>query len=149
MIPAATRIETLLALRETRPNRLDSPVAEQIPATVLDAFHRETLSPCDDEQTTRFLETPTLETAPLVGTHVGPYKIEAEIARGGMGVVYRARQEGLERRVALKLISTGVLAGEEERKRFESRRRPQHSSNIPGSSRFMILVRGKVTSFFP
>ena len=62
-------------------------------------------------------DTPAPETT-LVGTQVGPYRIEAEIARGGMGVVYRARQEGLERPVALKLISTGVLAGDEERKRF-------------------------------
>lgn len=63
-------------------------------------------------------DTPTPQAAPLIGTQVGPYEIEAEIARGGMGVVYRARQEGLQRPVALKLISTGVLAGEEERKRF-------------------------------
>ncbi len=62
-------------------------------------------------------DTPAPETT-LVGTQVGPYRIEVEIARGGMGVVYRARQEGLQRPVALKLISTGVLAGDEERKRF-------------------------------
>ena len=58
------------------------------------------------------------ELTSLVGQQVGPYSIECEIARGGMGVVYRARQEGLKRPVALKLISTGVLAGEEERQRF-------------------------------
>ena len=54
----------------------------------------------------------------LVGKQVGPYQIETEIARGGMGVVYRARQQGLQRPVALKLISSGILAGDEERKRF-------------------------------
>lgn len=64
-----------------------------------------------------------LVAAPAVGTtlagqRIGPYLIESEIARGGMGVVYRARQEGLDRPVALKLISSGVLAGEEERRRF-------------------------------
>ncbi|MGB7328299.1 MAG: serine/threonine-protein kinase [Rubripirellula sp.] len=55
----------------------------------------------------------------LAGTRVGPYQIEAEIARGGMGVVYRARQQGLDRPVALKLISSGVLASREERTRFQ------------------------------
>ncbi len=54
----------------------------------------------------------------LAGTRVGPYQIEAEIARGGMGVVYRARQQGLDRPVALKLISSGLLASREERTRF-------------------------------
>ncbi|MGB1814096.1 MAG: protein kinase domain-containing protein [Rubripirellula sp.] len=54
----------------------------------------------------------------LVGAKIGPYVIEEEIARGGMGVVYQAHQEGLDRRVALKLISGGVLAGKEERSRF-------------------------------
>jgi len=54
----------------------------------------------------------------LVGQQAGPYRIETEIARGGMGVVYRAVQEGLDRPVALKLISSGVLAGDEERRRF-------------------------------
>ncbi len=63
-------------------------------------------------------ETPAPDTVSLVGAQIGPYQIESEIARGGMGVVYRAKQAGLERRVALKLISSGVLAGVEERRRF-------------------------------
>ena len=62
--------------------------------------------------------SPVPESNSLVGTQIGPYEIESEIARGGMGVVYRARQVGLDRAVALKLISSGVLAGEEERRRF-------------------------------
>ena len=54
----------------------------------------------------------------LAGTVIGSYHIECEIARGGMGVVYRATQQGLDRPVALKLISSGVLASREERRRF-------------------------------
>lgn len=65
-----------------------------------------------------WLGEPAPTTCPLVGTQIGPYKIEEEIARGGMGVVYRAQQQGLDRPVALKLISSGVLAGNEERRRF-------------------------------
>ena len=63
-------------------------------------------------------ETSAPETPSLLGAKIGPYEIEAEIARGGMGIVYRARQQGLDRPVALKLISGGVLAGKEERSRF-------------------------------
>ncbi len=63
-------------------------------------------------------EAPSPQAMSLDGVQIGPYELECEIARGGMGVVYRARQQGLERPVALKLISSGVLAGEEERRRF-------------------------------
>ena len=54
----------------------------------------------------------------LIGKTIGRYRIEAEIARGGMGVVYQATQVDLSRPVALKVIRSGVLASREERKRF-------------------------------
>ncbi|MEU6533391.1 serine/threonine-protein kinase [Streptomyces sp. NPDC046928] len=54
----------------------------------------------------------------LIGRQVAGYRIEREIGRGGMAVVYRARDLRLERTVALKLLAPELARNDTFRRRF-------------------------------
>jgi eukaryotic-like serine/threonine-protein kinase len=52
------------------------------------------------------------------GQKLGRYTVIGPIGSGGMGAVYRARDEKLERFVAIKILSPGLVTGDEARRRF-------------------------------
>src|ERR1700751_681463 len=54
----------------------------------------------------------------MIGQTLGHYRVIEKVAAGGMGVVYRAHDEQLERDVALKVLTPGTLANETARQRF-------------------------------
>ncbi|MDA0159803.1 serine/threonine protein kinase [Solirubrobacter ginsenosidimutans] len=60
-----------------------------------------------------------LDADPLIGAEIAQYRIDERIARGGMGVVYRAEHLRLGRTVALKVIAPELSQDQSYRARFE------------------------------
>lgn len=74
----------------------------------------------DQAEEARNAEPDTQVVGEAASRQFGDYRILGEIARGGMGVVYRAKQSGLNRIVALKTIRGPEFAGPEEIERFRA-----------------------------
>src|SRR5437764_797879 len=106
-----------------------------------DSQSETTLSPPDHEPTATVPPLPSDASVTLpptlrpgAGGARAPagYVIERELGRGGMGVVYLARQVELQRVCALKMILAGAHAGAEEAERFRTEAQAISRLSHPG-----------------
>ncbi|MBN1571551.1 MAG: serine/threonine protein kinase [Acidobacteria bacterium] len=89
-----------------------------------------------------FLEKPAFEAAPdlfesrtddaLIGKRLGPYSVTGKIGRGGMGIVYLARDTRLDRPVAIKMLVPGCTGDGQQRERLKREARAAARLTHPG-----------------
>ena len=106
-----------------------------------------------------FLERPALEVAAeqyvsavtpdLIGRKLGRYEVISLLGAGGMGAVYRARDNRLEREVALKVLPPEWLTDAERRRRFELEARAASALNHPNIVTIFDIDQVDGVNFIP
>ena len=81
------------------------------------------------------------------GTRLGPYEIQVLLGAGGMGEVYRARDERLGRDVAIKVLPRGLAQDEDRLKRFQREARAAGQLSHPNVMSIFDVGEGQMPYF--
>ena len=121
-----------------------------IDAVPLPASGDKTIDPSDSAYAATLAPNDTARTSPTgpLPDEVPGYEILQEIGRGGMGVVYLARQRALQRLVALKMILAGEYASAEACVRFLSEAESIAKLHHPNIVQIYELGRHRNVPFF-
>jgi len=110
-------VESLLANDDSGDNLVEAAVSKAV-----DALPEEQAASDDD----------------LVGQHIGPYLVTELIGKGGMGMVYKARDTQLNRSVAIKALPSDRLSDPERKRRFLTEAKATSALNHPN----IVTVHG-------
>lgn len=111
--------DTLRQAESRRCRNCGNPLMEWVRASVCPACMLQSVSAPEPDAPDGETGGVLAEAAAAGGRILGNYRLEEEIAHGGMGVVYRATQLGLNRTVAVKLLLMGRYASPDSRIRFQ------------------------------
>ena len=86
----------------------------------------------DPAMTLPMANRPKGDNGPTLPYDLGEYELQQVIGKGGMGIVYLARQKQLDRMVAVKMIRGGMLADESDVRRFNTEAQAAARLHHPG-----------------
>ena len=111
-----------------------SPIHKSVQEPVATSLSNETQAtiPPNTNQTTKSEDVGNSSDTAVLPKRFDGYELLDEIARGGMGIVYRAHQKALDRTVALKTVITGRFTSDEAMQLFQTEAKAAGQLNHPG-----------------